>query len=274
MTMKLFPFASGAGANVSEDDWRAMLGWWQGGYGIVPSAAWDVSGFEVTDAGTSPPSVNVAPGAAWFAGHYGSSDATENVVLGTPDRNYLIVLHADLVTRTMTIKANSGVLIESVPGVTRDNTAREIPLAYVAVSGGVITGILDRRWGMPAMWRWTRSAYTASSTDTDHRVLWDGQDAGMHSVDLPTRSIPVLEAGVYHITARVDFTAAVYVTSHIRIMRGSTEIDASAAAKPNDARYTLHTSTLLERGDTIELHIIPASSADIAYASLLLTRAK
>ena len=104
MSLTYFPFDSGAGANITEDQWRKMARHWRT-TGVLAN---EDNEFAVTESAVPAMSVDVDTGKAWIRGHYVESDASATKTLSasdpTNDRIDRIVLRVDFGANTITIE--------------------------------------------------------------------------------------------------------------------------------------------------------------------------
>lgn len=160
-----YPFASGAGSNVSAAQWRRYMGNCpMGRTGVVRGVA---SEFHVIQrvAGANM-SVDVGGGEARILGHLGyQSGGVSALNIGidaNPSGNPridVIVLRADFVNQVVVYDVLKGVPAVSpvATALTQDTTMWEISLAQIAVAAGatsIVTGnITDtRRWANATLW--------------------------------------------------------------------------------------------------------------------------
>lgn len=158
-----YPYASGAGGVVSEDQWRRMEGNAPTGrLGVVRGV---LSEFHVAQRGAGANmSVDVAPGECRILGTAGYDDDTTSIAIasngtGNP-RIDRIVVRNDLVNRRIELDVLQGTaaVSPSAPALTQNvTTAWEESLAQVAVASGAVSitdsNITDeRRWANAQRW--------------------------------------------------------------------------------------------------------------------------
>lgn len=151
MAITYFPFDSGAGANVTEDQWRKMARFW------LRTGVLDGEDNELAVSESSPAamSVNVATGKAWVRGHYMESTAVETRAIGTAHATLAridrVVVRVDFGANTITLAVLEGTPAGSptAPALTQTSSIWEIALAQVSVPAAdtVITNsqITDER---------------------------------------------------------------------------------------------------------------------------------
>lgn len=136
MTQTYYPFDAGAGANVTEAQWREMARLW------LPTGVIDgeLNELAVSErAAGANLSVDVASGVAWVRGHYFKSDAVENLAisaahatLGRIDR---VIVRVDFTANTVALAVLEGTAAASpaAPSLTQNTSTWEISLAQVSV---------------------------------------------------------------------------------------------------------------------------------------------
>lgn len=140
MARSYFPFDAGAGANVTEAQWRQMARNWLG-TGVLKG---QLNAFAVF-ADSTGMQVKVPSGRAWIEGHFFESDAQETVAIGaanaTNPRIDRVVLRADFTANTVDIAVLAGTpaVTPAAPAVTQSTTVWEISLAQVLVDAAVAT---------------------------------------------------------------------------------------------------------------------------------------
>ena len=137
MTQSYFPFDSGAGANVAEDQWRKMGRLWLP-TGVVKG---ELLGL-VVFADSTGMQVKVRSGRAWIEGHFFESDAEVVLTLGSNSsgstRIDRVIIRADFTANTIALAVLAGTPGAGAPAVTQSTSTWEISLAQVSVpSGGV-----------------------------------------------------------------------------------------------------------------------------------------
>src|SRR5690242_6633787 len=147
------PFDSGAGSNVTEDGWRAMMR--RGNIsGVVKG-----QGSELLPFGdSSGMQVKVPTGEAVIEGYWGQVASTKTLPISSNSsgstRLDLVVARAHWGNNVVEVDVITGTPGSGVPGVTRDSVRWEIPLAVVTVANGAATisaaNVTDaRQWGGP-----------------------------------------------------------------------------------------------------------------------------
>lgn len=175
MTQTYFPFDSGAGASVTESEWRKMASLWLSD-GVIRG---DLDGLAVSQRATSAnASVDVATGRAWVDGHFYESDAVENLTIDANSsgnaRIDRIVVKADLSANTIALAVVKGTAAATPtpPALTQSASVWEIPLARVAVADSFTSiadaDITDERQYAAGKQDWQHIPGTlAFSTDAD-----------------------------------------------------------------------------------------------------------
>ncbi len=147
MTKSYFPFDAGAGANVTESQWRKMGRFWLQSGPIYGSQAVGLLNFQALQpyGDSSGRQVKVRAGAAWVRGHYYENDAEETIALaanasGNP-RIDRVVVRADFTANTIDTVVIQGTpaASPSAPAITQSTTVWDVPLAQVAVANGAAT---------------------------------------------------------------------------------------------------------------------------------------
>lgn len=137
-----FPFASGAGSNVSEDEWRTMAEQW------LPSGVVDgqANEFAVAQrAAGANMSVDVATGQARIQGIVGVSSTLKNQGIaanatGNP-RIDRVILRADFTAKVIELDVLTGTpaAVPVEPALTQNSAIWEIALARIAVAAGAVS---------------------------------------------------------------------------------------------------------------------------------------
>lgn len=152
MAKTSFPFATGAGANVSEDQWRQMARHWLG-TGVLRGEEQDLAVY----GDSTGMQVKVPAGKAWVQGFYFHDDGNPLTVLpiaaadATNPRIDLIVLRLDFTAESVDYAVLTGTAAASpaAPLPTQTTTRWELPLAQVSVAANATTiaaaNVTDRR---------------------------------------------------------------------------------------------------------------------------------
>lgn len=198
-----FPFDSGAGADVTEGQWRKMAMFWLD-TGVLSG---ELNEFEVVQHGAGDMSVDLKTGKAWIRGHYVESDATANLPVadnnsGDP-RIDRVILRADFVANTITPEVLEGTPAGSptAPALTQSSARWEIPLALLDVADGAT------------------SVLTADITD-DRQVSSESREVtGIVEddgtiIDGSGFTVAYVGAGKYDVTLRRAFPAAPIVLAN------------------------------------------------------------
>ena len=286
MTIKVYPFASGSGQQVNEDEWRWMFGAWRGhGYGVIPPSGMTSIGsaLQVTDISDGTTwKVRVSAGRAHIGGHVFHLDSQMDISLGprTSDVTALIVAVVDTIAKTGSIEVQNVTNTQQIPPVTRIPTWRLVlPLAYALGNAAANSfNVLDRRYPAVGTWRFTRSL-NFSVSPADGLVKAEFTDATFKPCDfydLPVTEVEIGEDGVYSIAARGTLTSngdfALYII-----------VESGGAAIPGSTEYTIFKNTnqgsvggvayALNRGDKVYLYVsAPTSTVTFDYVALTLTR--
>ena len=140
MAKTYFPFDAGAGANVTEAQWREMAEFFLRS-GVIKG---ELNGLEAYG-DSSGLQVKVRTGKAFIKGHYFKSDAEETLAIssnssGNP-RIDRVVLRADFTANTIDFAVLTGTPAGSPkePTLTQSSTTWEVSLAKVAVANGAAT---------------------------------------------------------------------------------------------------------------------------------------
>lgn len=138
MTIRYFPFDSGAGSIVQQADWQRMAQH----YRPTSVLQGELNAFAVS-AISSNMNVTVATGRALIQGFYFENDAIATLTLGTADatnpRIDRIILRVNLSADTITQAVLQGTpgASPSAPALTQSSSVWEISLAQVRVNAGV-----------------------------------------------------------------------------------------------------------------------------------------
>lgn len=136
MSKTYFPFDAGAGANVTEAQWRDMARLWRA-TGVVDGELNELAVSEKSGAANM--SVDVATGVAWIRGHFFKSDAVENLPISaahaTLARIDRVVLQVDFTANTIDLAVLEGTAdaAPTAPTLTQTASTWEISLAQVSV---------------------------------------------------------------------------------------------------------------------------------------------
>ena len=140
MTKSYFPFDAGAGANITEDQWRKMAVHFLA-TGVLKG---ELNQFAVF-ADSTGMQVKVPSGRAWMVGHFFESDAQETLAIAasnpTNPRIDRVVVRANFTTNTIDLAIVQGTPAASpvAPALTLTASQWEISLAQVLVDAAVAT---------------------------------------------------------------------------------------------------------------------------------------
>jgi len=140
MAQIYFPFDSGAGATVTEEQWSKMARYWRNN-GVLYDA---LNKMEVY-ADSTGMQVKVRTGVAWINGHYFEVDAQETLPIATSHatlpRIDRVVVRLDLTNNAIALAVLTGTPASSpvAPNVTQTSTTWEIGLATINVGAAVST---------------------------------------------------------------------------------------------------------------------------------------
>lgn len=142
MAKTSFPFATGAGANVSEDQWRQMARHWLG-TGVLRGEEYDLAVY----GDSTGMQVKAPAGKAWVQGFFFHDDGSPLTVLpiATADptnaRRDLVVLRLDFTAERVDYAVLTGTPAASptAPAPTQTTTRWELPLAQVSVAANATT---------------------------------------------------------------------------------------------------------------------------------------
>ena len=146
MTERYFPFDAGAGANVTEAQWRAMAQQWLS-TGVLTGYLNELA-VSQRAAGGAGMAVDVATGGAWLQGHYYDTDAllTKAIAAADPadDRIDRVVARLKTVDNLCEVAVLTGTPagVPVAPALTQTTSVWEEALAQVAV-GAAVTQILN-----------------------------------------------------------------------------------------------------------------------------------
>lgn len=142
MTQTSYPFDSGAGANVGEDQWAEMASQWMP-TGVIGGLQNELAVSQ--HAGGANKSVDVATGNAWVVGFFYDSDAVENLAIadnssGNP-RIDLIVLRRSTIANSIILAVLTGTpaVSPAAPALTQNTAVWEIAIGQIAVANGFAT---------------------------------------------------------------------------------------------------------------------------------------
>ena len=149
------PFDSGAGSNVTEDGWMAMMRR-ASVTGVMKNVLEELS----TVGDSTGMQVKINTGEVWIEGFWGqvASDRYEPVATSDPTlaRLDLVVARLDKTNNQVLTGVITGTPAGSptVPALTRNSAIYEVPLAVIAVAAGAVTvtaaNVTDaRQWGGP-----------------------------------------------------------------------------------------------------------------------------
>lgn len=134
------PFDAGAGANLTEDNWRKMARHWLG-TGVLRGEDNELQVY----GDSSGMQVKVKTGKAWVRGHYGESTAEKTLAIAVADatnpRIDVVVLRADFDNNLIELVVLTGTPAGSpvAPAVTQSSAIWEVALAQVAVAAAAVT---------------------------------------------------------------------------------------------------------------------------------------
>lgn len=147
------PFDAGAGANVTEDGWRAMMR--RGNIaGVVKGQLLELLPF----GDSTGMFVKVSTGETVIEGYWGQVASTKTLTIGAnvsgSTRLDVVVARAQWANNVVEVDVIQGTPGSGAPSVTRDSTKWEIPLGIVTVINGAATiaaaDVKDaRQWGGP-----------------------------------------------------------------------------------------------------------------------------
>lgn len=135
-----FPFDSGSGSNVTENQWSEFMRHVMGD-GVIRN---ELNSFAVFGDSTGM-QVKVPSGKAWIKGHYGSNTSQVTVPIAAADptnpRIDRVVLRLDWTANTISLEVLQGTPAgsPSAPSLTRTATRWELSLARVAVAAAAST---------------------------------------------------------------------------------------------------------------------------------------
>lgn len=209
MAQTYFPFDSGAGANIQENQWSKMAQHWLS-TGIIRAYLNELQVY----ADSTGMQVKAKSGQAWIKGHFYESDAEEVLAISTADasnpRIDRIIIRLDWTENTIGLAVLQGIAATSptVPAVTQNTSRWEIPSAQVRVNAGALTiaaaDITDER-------EYARGPWTVPVIKTYidvYRPVTVPQDiinATRVKMLLTNKAIDVLEE--FDVTANSRFTA-------------------------------------------------------------------
>ncbi|MDF2968938.1 MAG: hypothetical protein K0Q93_2716 [Nocardioidaceae bacterium] len=200
------PFATGAGANVTEDTWRKFMALNQGGSGVLRGVLQDF----VLFADSTGMQVKVAPGECWIRGHWGTK-TTETILpiatnsSGNP-RKDRVVLRADFLNDRIELDVLTGTpaVTPVAPTLTQNSSMWETSLGYVSVPAG------DDTIGLSQIDRTGACDYTSSFTKYTRAT-------GSNQL-IPTSTL-----------TKVEFTSAVQFSSSGVTVSGTNNTDFTLA---------------------------------------------
>lgn len=140
MTQTYFPFDSGQGANVQEDQWSKMSQHWLN-TGVIKGMLNELQVY----ADSTGMRVKVKTGQSWIQGHFYESNAEEIIAIGTADssnpRIDRVIVRLDWAANTIQLAVLQGVPAVSpvAPALTQNSSRWEIPLAQIRVNAAVST---------------------------------------------------------------------------------------------------------------------------------------
>lgn len=247
MTQTYFPFDAGAGANVTEDQWRKMAQHWLSG-GVLRT---ELNKLEVF-ADTTGMQVKVKSGRAFVQGHYYESDAQEVLAIGaahaTLARIDRVVLRADFTLNTIALAVLAGTAAASpaAPALTQSSAMWEISLAQVAVPATDVTIDAaqvtdDRSWAVPAQGAGGQLGYAQAVVDQTWAAAGDQ--------DLTSLSVAVLVGAARRIritgSVEASSTRATSDELKLRIKEGATLLQERTAQVVTNGEETLERGVVL-----------------------------
>ncbi|WP_368657624.1 hypothetical protein AB3Z07_21155 [Metabacillus halosaccharovorans] len=140
MAITYFPFDTGQGANITEEQWNKMAQQWVE-TGIIQRYLNELDVY----ADSSGMQVKVKSGSSWIKGHYFESDAEEILSIGQSDainpRIDRVIVRMDRGLNLIELAVLQGTpSVSPIPPVMTQNTSRwEISLAFVSVPAGAVT---------------------------------------------------------------------------------------------------------------------------------------
>ncbi len=215
------PFDAGAGANITEDDWRLMAANFCG-TGVLTG----IDNELLVYGDASGMNVKVATGACYINGHYGRNTSIKTLTISAADatnaRNDLVVARVDYTTNVIEFDVITGTPAGSptTPTVTVNSSMYEIALAVVNVPA-LDTSIASnqvtdtRAWSTKgsgdlsatvAFSAYSSGNTTLNSTPAKLAVNTELFDPGSDYDAATNYRFTAPSKGIYHFDGRVQFT--------------------------------------------------------------------
>jgi hypothetical protein len=242
MAQTYFPFDSGPGANVQENQWSKMAQHWVG-TGVLKTIMNEL----LVYADSTGMQVKVKSGAAYIKGHYYENDVEGSLAIAsstTLPRIDRAILRCDWTTNTIQLAVLQGTpsITPVAPNLTQTTSRWEISLAQIAVGASVSTisaaSVTDERdFGNGQNVLWSGQSYVGNGiTITPTKklsqcrsgwiLLWSDYDAGVGANDYDfahsfvSKKAIELKTGCTHlfpIVCNVSTSAVLLAAKQIRI---------------------------------------------------------
>lgn len=288
MTTTYFPYDSGPGANVTEQQWWKMAKFWRA-TGVIPyTTPMDKTSNDLAVTAGTALSVNVQKGTAWVKGHYFNSDATITKTLSPADQSNpridRIVLRNDWVANTITVEVLQGSPAPSPSPPTlnqTEGTRWEMPLAQVYVAAGATSinssNITDERepavaGGFTIAAKVFRSSTFNVNNATETAVLFDTAIYDNCNMWNGGYKLTAPRTGYYLMTMTISWSGTASAGTRYQRFRknGTTYLGESQWQPAASATNTASTSTVakLNKGDYIEAIVYQSSGGSLSALSL------
>lgn len=270
-----FPYDSGAGSNVTEDQWRKMAAWFRGngvllGYLNSLAVTGDSTGMQV----------KLATGACWINGAYGENSTSVQTLPvtaahSTNPRIDLVVArnryNSNLIEWDVIAGTPAGSPVAPTPTI--DSTMYEIPLAYIAVGAAVSTitagNVTDiRKYSDTTMFKARRTSNQALGdlTATKIQFTTETYDVGSNFDSTTNYRFTAPATGYYRFNGGVNYAATATRGALILYVNGSpaeTFADISATVVRNMSGAA---DLNLTAGDYVELYGFRSGAGNITEA--------
>jgi hypothetical protein len=271
------PFDAGAGANVTEDDWRDMARHWLP-TGVIRGELNDMNTF----GDSTGMQVKTNTGRAWIRGHYGENTTQKTLAIAaahaTLARIDRVILRADFTNNRLELDVLTGTAAgsPSAPALTQSSAVWEISLAQVSVpaadtsiDAGQVTS--EREWtrAVPhARVRRSNNQGILDSIVTAVTFEVETYDVGnLWVAGSPTR-LTAPRAGTYDLKAGVRWATAVAADKFGLVSirhQGTTDLVASSQMQQwGDNNFlTCSTDYRFAAGEYMEVLVVQKTGATV-----------
>lgn len=265
MTQTYFPFDSGQGANVTENQWSKMAQHWLR-TGVIKGFLND---FQVY-ADSTGMRVKVKSGQAWIKGHFFESDAEEVLPINTGSKRIdRVIIRLDWTANTIQLAILQGATSPNPvpPALTQNSSRWEISLAQVFIDSGVNTitagNVTDERILSEQPYARYYQAIEQGIPTSEYTTIPLGVLA-IGNIPHVNNKMSIPEKGLYHVSVVSDlsglnegtFVAMYFVINGARTyatgLRGPTGWGGNTSYIPLTSAMLFK----LNEGDTIEVQYL------------------